>query len=98
MKFVQIIDFETTKAAEMNALMDEWLAATEGKRIPTSATLGHDRDNTNRYVEIVEFPSYDDAMRNSDLPETSRFAERMSKLCTAGPTFVNLDVEREELL
>lgn len=98
MTFVQIIDFETTNPAEMNALMDEWMTATEGNRIPSSAIIGHDRDNTNHYVEIVEFPSFEEAMRNNDLPETGRFAERMRALCSTGPSFVNLDIERQETL
>jgi hypothetical protein len=94
--FVQIIDFETDKASEMSALMDEWLSATEGKRTATSEMLMHDRENPRHYVEMVEFPSYEDAMRNNDMPETQRFAERMRALCSSGPSFVNLDLERRE--
>jgi hypothetical protein len=47
-------------------------------------------------VQIVEFPSYDDAMRNSQLPETSAFAEKMMTLCDGEAVFRNLDVVREE--
>ena len=94
--FVQLIDFETERASEMNTLMDEWLAATQGKRIPTTEMLMHDRENARHYVEMVEFPSYEDAMRNNDMPETQRFAERMRALCSSGPSFVNLDLERRE--
>jgi len=96
MTFVQIIDYETTSASEMNALMDEWLANTEGKRTTSASVLMHDRENPQHYVEMVEFPSYEDAMRNNDMPETQRFAERMNALCTSGPSFMNLDVERRE--
>jgi hypothetical protein len=96
MTFVQIIDFETTSMGEMNTLMDEWLATTEGKRTTMTETLMHDRENPQHYVEMVEFPSYEDAMRNNDLPETQQFAERMRKLCTSGPSFLNMDVERRE--
>jgi len=96
MTFVQIIDFETTSMSEMNALMDEWLASTEGKRTTMADMLMHDRENPQHYVEMVEFPSYEDAMRNNDLPETQQFAEQMRKLCTSGPSFLNLDVERRD--
>jgi hypothetical protein len=43
---------------------------------------------------VVEFPSYEDAMSNSNLPETSAFAEKLAELCDTPPTFRNLDVVR----
>ena len=33
-------------------------------------------------------------MDNSNLPETSEFAEKLGKLCDTPPTFRNLDVRR----
>ena len=95
--FVQVIDFETTHPDEMNALMDEWAKETEGMRkTSTKGLLTHDRESGNHYMEIVEFPSYDVAMKNNELPATQKFAGRMQALCSAGPRFVNLDVERTE--
>ena len=94
MTFIQLIEYSTSRNDELNALVDEWLAETEGKRSTGRATMCSDRDDTNRYVEIVEFPSYEDAMANSALPETAAFAERMGKLCDEGPAFRNLDVLR----
>ena len=48
------------------------------------------------YVQIVEFPSYEDAMSNSNLPETAAFAERLGKLCDGPMEFRNLDVRSIE--
>lgn len=96
MTFVQIIEFETDKADEMNALMGEWAASADAERMVGSAMLGHDRDNPQHYMEMVEFPSYEEAMRNSEMPQTQAFAERMMSLCTSGPRFVNLDIERKD--
>ena len=98
MKFVQLIEFTTSRYDEVNAIMDEWMAATQGKRTPTHEITGRDRDRPDTYIQIVEFPSYDEAMRNSDLPETSEFAGRMMKLCDGEAIFRNLDVVREEEL
>ncbi|HEV8562150.1 MAG TPA: hypothetical protein VGR06_38010 [Actinophytocola sp.] len=92
MSFVQIIEFETTRLDEFNDLVDEWLAATEGRRIATSGVLARDRDQAHTYLQIVEFPSYEEAMENSDREDTTHFAERVAKLCLAPPTFRNLDV------
>ena len=47
-------------------------------------------------MQIVEFPSYDEAMANSNLPQTSEFAAKLASLCDGPPTFRNLDVTREE--
>lgn len=41
---------------------------------------------------IVEFPSYEEAMRNSEMPETQRMAEQMAKLCNGPVEFLDLDV------
>ena len=99
MKFIQTIEFRTSRFDEMKALMEEWASSTESTHTPTLAYTTCDRDsNGSTYVQIVEFPSYDDAMRNSDLPETSAFAEKMMGLCEGPPIFRNLDVVREEKL
>lgn len=96
MKFVQIIEYKTSKFDEVNKLLDEWLAATEGKRSAGSSTTCRDRDNADTYLEVVEFPAYEEAMRNNDLPETQQFAEKMMAVCDGEPIFRNLDVVRED--
>ena len=76
--------------------MDRWRQATEGKRATARAMVCKDRDNPNRYFSIIEFPSYEEAMRNSNLPETSAHAAKMEELTEGPPTFYNLDLERVE--
>ena len=98
MAFIQIIEFKTSRIDELNAALDEWLAQTKGKRAATRGTQTRDRDAANTYVQIVEFPSYEEAMANSQMPATSEFAERLAALCDAPPTFRNLDVLREEII
>ena len=96
MKFVQLIEFKTRDIDAFNRTLDEWLAKTGSVRTPTRAIQGRDRDNAGTYVHIVEFPSYEEAMENSNRPETAEFAARLAKLCDSPPTFRNLDVTREE--
>ncbi|MFI5054125.1 MAG: hypothetical protein ACHQDE_07165 [Acidimicrobiia bacterium] len=98
MKFVQIIEFKTSRYDEIDKLMDEWMAASTGKRTPTHEISAKDRDQPDTYLQIVEFPSYEEAMRNNDLPETGKFAERIAALCDGPAKFRNLDVVREEAL
>jgi len=91
--FVQVIEFDTTRIDELKTLGDKFVAerATE----PGSAIRGvltADRERPGHYLNIVEFASYEEAMENSDRPETREFAERMAELCDGPPTFHNLDV------
>ena len=95
MKFVQVIEYKTTRIDQVKKLNDEFLAKTEGKRPEGHAYACKDRDNADTYIEIVEFPSYEEAMRNNDLPETQEFAEKMMALCDGPATFRNLDVMEE---
>jgi hypothetical protein len=93
MGFVQIIDFTTSRYDDMRKVMDEWTAATEGKRTSIRWMIGKDRDRPNQYVEVVEFPSSHEAMLNNDLPETNEFSKKVADLCD-DVTFWNIgDVE-----
>ena len=85
MTFVQIIEMTTTKAPEIEELIDGWMAATEGRRSASRSLLTKDRERPDTYVQVVEFPSYEEAMANSALPETTAFAEKLSALCCQGP-------------
>ena len=80
MGFIQIIEFNTQQPDEIEALVDEWRGKTGSSRTARKGTFTQDRDRPNTYVQIVEFPSYEEAMANSKLPETAAFAERLAKL------------------
>ena len=96
MKFVQIIEYKTSRIDEVDRMTDEYLKRTEGKRANGHAMRTKDRDNANTYLEIIEFDSYETAMQNNDLPETQEFAQVMMDLCDGEPIFRNLDVQRED--
>ena len=98
MTFVQLIEFTTTRPQEIEALVDEWAAMTQGKRTAQRGTFAEDKDRPNTYIQIVEFPSYEDAMANSSLPETAAFAEKVALLCDGPMAFRNLDVRRIDAL
>ncbi|WP_129307353.1 ester cyclase [Streptomyces sp. L2] len=98
MTFVQLIECRTSRLDEMNRLMDDWVEQTKGKRTATHALVGKDRSDAAHIVEVVEFPSYEEAMRNSRLPETGKIFQDMVALCEEAPTFTDLDVVRDDLL
>lgn len=93
--FVQTIEWKSTRIEEIEQLNDEWrdrFPTMGPSRVMTCA----DRDQKDTYVTIVEFESYESAMKNSEDPATSEFAERMGKLCDGPPVFRNLDVRSLE--
>lgn len=96
MPFIQLIEFQTDRIDEFNAITDAWLKESAGWRTATRAQLGEDRDRPGTYIQVVEFPSYEAAMENSNRPETGRFAEQIAALCAGPATFRNIDVSRVE--
>ncbi|WP_329335724.1 ester cyclase [Streptomyces sp. NBC_00663] len=98
MTFVQLIDCKTSRFDEMNRLMDRWVEQTNGRRTATHDLVGKDRSDASHFLQIVEFPSYEEAMRNSNLPETDRIFQEMVALCDEMPTFTDLEVVRDEQL
>ncbi|MFJ9345709.1 ester cyclase [Streptomyces sp. NPDC101237] len=96
MTFVQLIECRTHRPAEMDRLLDRWVTQTKGKRAATHTVVGKDRSDASHVVEIVEFPSYEEAMRNSSRPEADQVLDEMLALCEGMPTFTDLDVVRDE--
>jgi hypothetical protein len=68
MKFVQIIEFKTSRIDDFHANLDAWITRTKGNRIPHHAVLSRDRDTHDRYLLMVKFTSYDTGMDNSNPP------------------------------
>lgn len=92
--FIQIIEWRTSRIDEVEALQDKWKDEHPDSG-PSRILVGADRDDPGRYVTIVEFGSYEEAMANSEDPRTGEFAAQMTELCDGPPTFRNLDHFRE---
>jgi hypothetical protein len=93
MAFIQIIDYRTSKFEEVERLGQEWeAAAAESGSTARRRVLVRDRNVADRYLNIVSFDSYEEAMQNSDNPLTQEFAQKMADLVDSPPTFLDLDV------
>ena len=92
--FVQIIEMQTSRYDEVEALLEELRTRLDDGRSagPLRGTTTTDRDRPGYYVSIVEFDSYEAAMENSNRPEVGEYSARLAKLCDAPPKFYNLDV------
>ena len=98
MAFIQIVEFKSSRDDELQKLDSEWTEAERQDSTVQRATLARDRDNPNSYVMIVEFPSYEEAMKNSNRPETDAFAARLAALCDGPINYRNLDVDRQTVV
>ncbi|HEX7744033.1 MAG TPA: hypothetical protein VF462_02060 [Micromonosporaceae bacterium] len=96
MPFVQVIEYETDRPDEIRALGDEWSREQPAEGPPVRVIMSQDRDNPGHFMMVVEFDSYEQAMKNNDRPETGAYAERMRRLATTEPRYVNLDVTYQE--
>jgi hypothetical protein len=92
MGFVQIVEARTSNYDELAAIGEEWEKATAGKRTVRRSVMCRDRNDPNRYFNIVFFDSYESAMQNSALPETQRLAAQLAKAVDGPPVFHDLDV------
>jgi hypothetical protein len=55
-------------------------------------TITEDRERRGRYYVIVEFDSYEEAMKNSDNLVVNKYAAKLGELLDGPPIFRNLDV------
>jgi quinol monooxygenase YgiN len=95
MAFIQIIESRTKKFDEVQKATEEFFAATEGKRTVARSIVTTDRNDPDHHMVIVFFDSYEEAMKNSNLPETGAFSEKLMGLLDGPPTFYDLDVVEE---
>ena len=92
--FVQIIEWKTSKLdGVMMAFNEDWRQRYPDMG-PTRVMVTADRDNEGTYLTVVEFPSYEAAMKNNDDPATAEFAEHMKLFSDGMLMFRNLDLLR----
>lgn len=91
-RFIQIIEFQTANIGEVDALAEQ-LRKEGGKAfLARRATTTEDRDNRGHYSIIVEFDSYEEAMKNSESELINNYNEKLGALVDGPPSFRNLDV------
>lgn len=98
MGFIQIIECHTDRFDELMLLESEWLKASEGKRTLRRSLVAQDRKDPNRYLVFAFFDSYESAMENSALPETTEFGQKQQALLDAPMTFTDLDIVEDRVL
>jgi hypothetical protein len=93
-KFAQIIDFETERMDDMREYMRQYeqQAMSQDRDVkPTHRMVLQDRDHPNHYLVVVEFDSYEEAMKNSARADTAEFSDKMRAM-TSTRDYTNCDV------
>jgi len=90
--FVQIMEFDTSKVAEVDALSRQMQDERGDALLARRGTIAADRERPGHYYLIVEFDSYEEAMKNSEDPVTGKYSAMMGELLDGPVTFHNLDV------
>ncbi|MFI6316335.1 hypothetical protein ACIBG8_02390 [Nonomuraea sp. NPDC050556] len=93
---MQILEFNTKRAGEVETLMNEWRTQTQSTRTVKREVMAKHLSRPDHYVAIVEFSSFQEAQKNSKLPETDRFNAQMTKLCDGPIEFSDYDVVRDK--
>ena len=90
--FLQLIEFHAADLDRFSALTRQWQEQIGSETTARWAVVTADRDRADTYVEVVAFPDFDSAMRNSEHPVTTRFAKQMQEATEGEASFRNLDV------
>lgn len=95
--FIQTMEVWSSSADEVLTQHDIWRKATEGQTTVRSVLICADRDQIGRYLVILHFDSFEDAMSNLEIPGSAAVPAGLSSISDMGkdPGFANLDVIRK---
>lgn len=94
--FVQIMELKSSRYDELDGLLTKMQAERGDTLLSTRSIIAADRERAGYYFAIIEFNSYEEAMKNSNDPATGEFAKQMGALLDEPPKFFNLDVVRTD--
>ena len=92
MTFIQIVEMRSRNIDELRSLYARWEQATEGTATLRRSILTQNRNDPHQVTIIAFFDSYEAAMQNSRLPETTALAGKAAALAEGPLAFHDLDV------
>jgi len=90
--FVQLVEFETDDIEACKETLEKFLGEHPDVITSSSSTWTEDRERRGTYVSIIEFPSYEKAMEQSNSAEMTEMTQRLGRLIKGPARFRNLDV------
>ena len=92
--FVQLIEFHARDVDRFRELGEEWRERMGRETTARWILLTADRDRPESYVQVVAFPDFASAMRNSEHPVTTEISKRMQEVTEGETGYRNLDVRQ----
>jgi len=90
--FIQLIEFQAHDLDRIRELADQWRERIGSEATARWGVISADRDRRNTYVQLVAFPDYAAAMRNSEHPATTELAKQLQEVTEGETNYRNLDV------
>jgi|SRR5579871_772180 len=90
--FIQLVEFETNDIEAVGNALRTFVDEHPDVMTFTASRVTEDRDRPGTYISIVEFASYDEAMKQSGHPALSEFMSKVGPDLMANRRFRNLDV------
>jgi len=90
--FIQLVEYETNDIEAVEKAILKFRDEHPGVMTFTTSRVAEDRDNPGTYVSIVEFPTFEEAMEQSNHPELSEFVQNIGPELMANRRYRNLDV------
>ena len=91
--FIQLIEYETDDIEAVERSLLKFREEHPGVMMFTASRIAEDRDKPGTYISIVEFDSYESAMKQSNDPALSEFVQRVGPELMTTRSFRNLDVK-----
>ena len=90
--FVQTLSFTCKDEEALMALFDDWGSETASEIGYWQSVVMKDRDTPGQFTVWVQFPSFEEAMRNSSRPETDANARKLFALVDGEVDYRNYDL------
>jgi hypothetical protein len=91
--FIQLIEYETNDVEAVEKAVQKFRDEHPDVMTSTTSRVAEDRDKPGTYISIVEFASYEEAMKQSGHPALSEFMQSSGPELMTNPRFRNLDVK-----
>jgi hypothetical protein len=91
--FIQLLEYETDDIEAVRKAIEGFRREHPDVMTFTSSRITEDRDRPRTYISVVEFASYDEAMKQSNNPALSEFVQSVGPELMRNRRFRNLDVK-----
>jgi len=91
-EFIQLVEYESDDIQAVEKAIRKFREEHPDVMTFTASRVTEDRDKPGTYISVIEFRTYEEAMKQSNHPALSEFVETVGSQLMANRRFRNLDV------